>query len=450
MSWLHDQTTETLTRVKRARELGVFPYFRPFRNLGPRVAIGDRSYINYSSNDYLGLSQTSKLTAATVQGVRRFGTGLGSARPQATSVRHLLLERRLAAWLGYSGCAVFTTGYQALVGTLQAFLDDKTSVVFDKLSHASIIDGLLLAKGQHEDLEMSSFKHNDAASLDKALAGASHPKKLVIVEGLYSVDGDRAPLSDVLAVARRHGAVVMLDDAHGIGTLGPGGRGVAEAEGVQGEVDLLIGTFSKAFGAVGGFLCADSALVEYVTLSARSYLFSASLPVAEVEAALAALDIIREDVALRGRLRHNGRYFRERLVAAGFNLGQSNAHITPIFLGNEELTIKFAAALFEHAGIIMVPFVAPGVPRGKERLRCNVTAVHTEAQMNYTVSVLEEVGRALGVLTGTSSVRVSRLERMRWYLQNRVEGLCNVALPRVRYGVRQWPRRLANRLMKAE
>jgi 7-keto-8-aminopelargonate synthetase-like enzyme len=429
MSWLHDKTTELLTRIDKAKKLKAFPYFRAFQNIGPRVSVDDGSYINYTSNDYLGLSQHEALIQGAIEGTRRYGTGLGSARPQATTVRHHLLEERLAQWLDYSGCAVFTTGYQSLVGTLQAFLDDETTVVMDKLSHAAIVDGILLAKGQAEDLEIRSFKHNDAAALDKALAGANNPKKMVVVEGLYSVDGDLTPLPDVMAVARKHGAVVLLDDAHGIGTLGPTGRGLAENHRLLGEVDLLIGTFSKSFGTVGGFLCADAALIDYVKLTARSFVFSASLPLAQVEAALAALEIIQSQPQLIRRLQENAAYFRDGLLSIGLDLGGSSTHISPIFLNDEELTIKFGAYLFHGAGILMMPFVAPGVPKGHERLRCNVTAAHTRAQMGYTLEALAEIGRRLGVLDAKARTRSSRLEKAYWLFRHKADGLRNAGLP---------------------
>lgn len=447
MSWLHDKTTELLSRIEKAKSLRAFPYFRRFQNIGPRVSIGDGSYINYTSNDYLGLSQSKALIEAAVAGTREYGTGLGSARPQATSVRHELLEERLARWLGYTGCAVFTTGYQSLVGTLQTFLDDETTVVLDKLSHAAIIDGVLLAKGQCEDLEIRFFKHNDVAHLDKTLAGAANPKKMVVIEGLYSVDGDMAPLADMLAVARKHGAVVMLDDAHGIGSLGPSGKGVAELQRVMGNVDLLIGTFSKSFGTVGGFLCADKALIDYVKLSARSFVFSASLPLAQVDAALAALDIIEHDSTLIRKLQDNGQRFREGLLSLGFNLGDANTHITPIFLNEEELTLKFAAYLFHGAGIVMMPFISPGVQKGKERMRCNVTAAHTEAQMGYTLEALAEIGKMLGVLDKSTKTGAPKIDQLRWFLQHEVEGVRNAGLPFLRREVRAQSRKVLDKYL---
>ena len=429
MSWLHDKTSELLPRVQHAKDLKVFPYFRAMQNVGPRVKIGEKSCLNYASNDYLGLSQSRALIDAAIEGTKRFGTGLGSARPQATSIRHEELERRLARWLGYPACAVFTTGYQAIVGTLQTYLDDDTTVVLDKLSHASIMDGMLLAQGQHPDLEVRFFKHNDVAHLDKTLAGAVHSKRLVVIEGLYSVDGDLAPLSEILAVVRKHGAVIMLDDAHGLGALGPTGRGVAEMNGLTREIDLLIGTFSKSFGTVGGFVCADAPLIDYLKLSARSFVFSASLPLAQVEAAMAALDIIESDHSLVHRLQSNGTFFREALLSLGFDIGQSSTHITPIFLNDEELTMKFGAYLYHGASIQMMPFVAPGVPKGKERLRCNVTAAHSQADMGYTLEALVEIGKMLGVLPSSAKTSSSFAQRTYWFLTHELRGTRNAGLP---------------------
>ena len=437
MSWLHDKTEELLPRVNEAKSLKVFPYFRPMQNIGPRVKIGDKSCLNYASNDYLGLSQNQTLIDRAVEGLRKFGTGLGSARPQATSIRHEELERRLARWLSYPDCAVFTTGYQAIVGTLQTFLDDDTTVVLDKLSHASIMDGMLLAQGQHPDLEVRFFKHNDVAHLDKTLAGAAHEKRMIVIEGLYSVDGDLAPLADIVDVAKKHNAVIMLDDAHGLGALGQTGRGVAEAHGLMRHVDLLIGTFSKSFGTVGGFVCADADLIDYIKLSARSFVFSASLPLAQVEAAMAALDIIETDIPLIQRLQENGRFFHDALIELGFNLGDSSTHITPIFLNDEVLTMKFGAYLYHGANIQMMPFVAPGVPKGRERLRCNVTAVHTQADMGYTLEALSEIGKILGVLPGTTKTRSTMAQRAYWFLNHEVRGTQNAGLPFLKNELRE-------------
>ncbi len=448
MSWLHDQTVEMNTRIEEAKEKKAFPFFRPFENLGPRVKVGGGSYVNFTSNDYLGLSQSPKLIEAACAGTRKYGTGLGSARPQATTDRHLALERALARWTGYGGCAVFTTGYQALVGVLQTFLDDETTVVLDKLSHASIIDGVLMAQGKSPDLEVRFFRHNNVKQLDEILAGASNPKKMVVIEGLYSVDGDIAPLAAMMEIARKHGAVVVLDDAHGLGALGKTGRGVCELSGV-GKVDILIGTFSKSFGTVGGFVCADETITDYLKMSARGFLFSASLPLAQVEAAMAALEIISARHDLFRKLEANARFFREGLHELGLDLGESSTHISPIFVRDEMKTLMFGAYLFHAAEVVMMPFVSPGVAKGQERLRCNVTAVHTKDQMGYTLEALSVIGKMLGVVPKSASTSTSNVRRIRYLVKNKAAGLLKNGLPFVRHEI-QTMREIRKQLQNQE
>lgn len=435
MSWLHDETTEMIQRVEEAKAKKAFPYFRPFENVGPRVKVGGGSYVNFTSNDYLGLSQDPRLIEAAVAGTRRFGTGLGSARPQATSVRHLELERRLARWAGHEACAVFTTGYQAIVGVLEAFIDDETTVVLDKLSHASIIDGVLVAQGRCPDAEVRYFKHNNAKQLDEILGGSDNKKKMIVVEGLYSVDGDMAPLGDIVEIARKHDAVVVLDDAHGLGAIGPTGRGVCELHGLVGKVDVLLGTFSKSFGTVGGFVCMDQALIDFLKLTARSFLFSATLPLAQTEAALAALDIIETDHSLFRKLEDNARFYRAGLDELGFDMGESSTHISPIFIRDELKTLTFGAYLFHAAEVIMMPFVSPGVARGTERLRCNVTAAHTRDEMGYTLEALAVLGKMLGALPKTAKTSASLAQRIGYLVKNKAAGLRKNGLPFVRHEI---------------
>lgn len=425
MSWLHDKTSELLTRIDEAKRNKAFPFFRPLENVGARVKVEGGSYINFTSNDYLGLSRDKRLIKAAVAGMHDYGTGLGSARPQATSVRHRELEERLAKWMGFEACANFTTGYQALVGTLSTFLDDDTTVILDRLNHASIMDGVLLAKGQHPDLEVRFFPHNRMKGLRKALETAEHAKKMVVVEGLYSVDGDLGKLDEIVELCREFDAVLVVDDAHGLGTLGATGRGVGELYGVLEHIDLLIGTFSKSFGGVGGFVLGDRVLIDYMKLTARAFMFSASLPVAQVDAALAALDIIESDFSYMRRLAENQEFFRSGLLELGFDLGESTTHITPIFINDEIKTLTFGAYLFHGAEVIMMPFVAPGVPRGHERLRCNVSAAHTKAEMGYTLEALAQIGQMLEVIPAGRKTRASEVQRGLWFAEHKLRGLQN-------------------------
>jgi 7-keto-8-aminopelargonate synthetase-like enzyme len=215
----------------------------------------------------------------------------------------------------------------------------------------------------------------------------------------------------------------------------------------MGNVDLLIGTFSKSFGTVGGFLCADRALIDFVKLTARSFVFSATLPLAQVEAALAALDIIEHDTTLIQKLQENGERFREGLLSLGFNIGVATTHITPIFLNEEELTIKFAAYLFHGAGIVMMPFVSPGVQKGKERMRCNVTAVHTEDQMGYTLEALAEIGKMLGVVDSKLKTGAPKLDQIKWFFKHEIDGVRNAGLPFLRRELRAQSNKLLDKFL---
>ena len=429
MSWLNEKTRELLGRVDELKKANAYPFFRPMENVGSRVKVGTGSYVNFTSNDYLGLSRDPRVMRAGIRGIVQYGTGLGSARPQATSVRHDELEARLARWLGYPACVTFTTGYQSLVGTLSAFLDDDVTVVLDKLAHASIMEGMLLARGEHPDLEVRYFKHNNMAHLRKCLESAEHKNKMVVAEGYYSVDGDLGKIDEMVALCRELDAVLMVDDAHGLGTLGATGRGVGELFGVKDQIDILIGTFSKSFGGIGGFVCADRDIIDYMKLKARSFMFSASLPVAQVEAAMVALDIIENEPQHLQRLRENGAYFRQGLTDLGFDLGDSVGHITPIMLRDQVLTLKFGAYLFYGGEIMMMPFISPGVPPGQERLRCNITAAHTRAQMGYALEALAKVGEMLDVLPKGAKTKATNFQRAYYFATHKLRGVRNAGLP---------------------
>ena len=429
MSWLHDASAEILGRIEEVKEAKAWPFFRPQENVGARVKVGNGSYVNFTSNDYLGLSRDPRVMRAGMKGIADYGTGLGSARPQATSVRHEELERRLAAWLGYEACMTFTTGYQSLVGTLSAFLDDDVTLILDRLCHASIIEGMFLARGEHPDMEVRFFKHNNMRLLEKALRTSEHKKKMVVSEGYYSVDGDMAPVDEILALCKKYDAVLVVDDAHGLGALGATGRGVGEIYGMQSDIDILIGTFSKSFGGIGGFVCADRDLIDYVMLKARAFMFSATLPVSQVEAAIAALDIIETEPQHLRRLHENGDFFRAGLEDLGYDLGGSTGHITPIYLREELLTMKFGAYLFHGGDIMMMPFISPGVPPGTERLRCNITAVHSKAEMSYALEALAKIGPMLDVLPDGAATQANDLQRMSWLAQHKLRGVQNAGMP---------------------
>ncbi len=418
MSWLQEQTTELLGRIEEAKSLEVYPYFREFQKVGPRVWIDGKQFINFTSNDYLGLSQDKRLIEAAKRGAEEYGTGLGSSRIQATTDRHVELERRLAEWYGFPACTVFTTGYQSLVGLISTFAAAKSTWILDNLSHASILDGAFLAQGTHgEDLEIRFFRHNSPKGLRRTLRSSEFEKKLVVIEGVYSLDGDMAPLDEFVAAAKEYNAPIIVDDAHGMGTLGATGKGIIEHFGLQpSDVDFLVGTFSKSFGGVGGFVLGEEPLIEYMRNTARSFVFSASLPIPIVEAMLTSLDIMSHDFSLLKRLHENAQMMREGLQTLGFDLGKSNTHIMPIILHDEAKTMEFAAWLRE-LGVIMIPILYPAVNHGEERLRCNITAAHTKQDIGVTLEILEFVGKKLGVIPHSRHTNFSTKERVLWATQ---------------------------------
>ena len=415
MSWLHEQTTEFLTRIREAKSLDVYPYFRQFQDVGPRVTIDGRQYINFTSNDYLGLSQDPRLIRAAKRGASEYGTGLGSSRVQATTDRHVLLEKKLAEWFGYPACAVFTTGYQSLVGLISTFAEAESTMILDQLSHASILDGTFMAKGRYgQKLETRFFKHNSVRGVKRILKNSTYDKRLLMIEGVYSLDGDIAPLDEFVKLAKEHNTPVMVDDAHGMGTLGATGRGILEHFNLQpSDVDFLVGTFSKSFGGVGGFVLGNEELIEYMKNSARSFVFSASLPVPIVEAMITSLDIIANDLSYLRRLKENEQMMRDGLRTLGFDLGTSNTHIMPLVLRDESKTVEFGAWL-RALGVIMIPILYPAVGRGEERLRCNITAAHTKQDIGVTLEIVEYVGKKLGFIPRAAKSPHSTRERALW------------------------------------
>jgi 7-keto-8-aminopelargonate synthetase-like enzyme len=251
----------------------------------------------------------------------------------------------------------------------------------------------------------------------------------VVVEGLYSVDGDFAPLDKIIEVCKEFGAPIVVDDAHGLGAVGPTGRGTGEVKGVLRDIDVLFGTFSKAFGGVGGFVLGDREIIDYLKMRGRSFVYSASLPVAQVEAAMAALDIMESDHSYFRRLEENRDFFRAGLLELGYNLGDSETHITPIMVGEEIKTMTFGAYLFHGASVIMMPFIYPGVAIGKARLRCNVTAAHSRADMGYTLEALAAVGPMVDVIPKGRKTSSPMVRKALWAAESKLRGLRNAGMP---------------------
>jgi 8-amino-7-oxononanoate synthase len=400
-SWVDQKAHADLARIREAREKQVYPYFRPFETGGLHTQIDGKPVINFSSNDYLGLTNHPKVKEAAHRAVDKYACGLSSSRVQATTVEHIELEKRLARWFGFPKCLMFTTGYQAMLGAIVSIADKDTTLVLDSFSHACILDGTFLAAGiPGRAPEVRFFNHNSAKSLERILKTRERKNALVVVEGIYSLDGDTANLEEFVEICARHEAVLLVDDAHGTGTVGKRGTGLIEAKGLEGKVPIVVSTFSKTFGGIGGILLGTEEVVELVQHNARSFLFSASLPVPIVAAASAILDMLEADgPALVRELHEKATYMRQKLTGIGFDLGASNTHIMPVMCRDERKALFMHVALLE-CGVLMVPITYPAVKNGEERLRVNVTRGHTQEDMDTALELLATYGEAFYVLSG--------------------------------------------------
>jgi glycine C-acetyltransferase len=400
-SWLEAKAHAELARIRDAREKQYYPYFREFEAGGLHTSVGGRPIVNFSSNDYLGLTNHPKVKAAAKAAVDKYACGLSSSRLQATTVEHVELEKRLARFFGYEACVVFTTGYQSMLGLIAGCADKDTTLVLDSFSHACILDGTFLAAGTPgRGPEVRFFNHNSAKSLERILKTRERKNAMVLVEGVYSLDGDVADLPEFTAVCERYGAVLVVDDAHGSGTLGVHGRGLMEQQHVEGRVPILMTAFSKVFGGIGGAVLGSANVIDMIKHAARSFMFSASLPIPIVASISTVLDMLESDgPALVAELHQKRDYFRGKLLATGFELGASTTHIMPVMCRDERKTLFMHIALFE-CGVLMVPIIYPGVKPGEERLRVNVTRGHTQEDLDGALELLKAYGEAFFVLGG--------------------------------------------------
>ncbi len=385
---------QQFTLVERARELDLYPYFQPLdNNDGPVAQIYGKTVLMFGSNNYLGLTRHPHVIEKTREAVLKFGTSMtGSRFLNGSTKMHEELEGRIAKFLRVEAALVFTTGYQANLGIISTLVDKKAVAVVDKADHASIYDGCQMADGG-----MVRFRHNDADHLDQIL---SRTKKapLVIVDGVYSMGGDIAPLPELTAVCKKHRARLLVDDAHGLGVLGEGGRGTTSHFGLEDDVDLIMGTFSKALGSIGGFVAGPLPVINWIKHFARSMLFSASLPPASTAAALASLDVIEREPEIVDQLQKMGQRWRDGLSERGFDVGQANTPIVPVNVGEEYRTIMFGKALLEE-GVYTNVAVYPAVNMGEAILRTSCMATHTEEMVDEALGKFETVGRRLGVIS---------------------------------------------------
>lgn len=388
------EKTKSFTAAREAIKEGYYPYFIPLdENEGTEVVYKGHRLIMCGSNNYLGLTTHPKVRQAACEAIERYGTSCtGSRFLNGTLEMHEALERKLAAWVGKESALVFSTGMQANLGAVSAIVGRGDFVILDKDDHASIVDGARLSYG-----EIQRFRHNDVEHLEKVLKALPESAgKLVVVDGVFSMGGDLAPLPEMIPVCQKYGARLMVDDAHGMGVMGCG-RGTAEHFGVTDKVDLIMSTFSKSFASLGGFIAGDEEIVHYIKHFARSMIFSASIPPANAAAALTALEIMEQEPERVSRVNQIGEYMRKEFSAMGFNIGQSVTPIVPIIIGDDNLTFAFWKALFE-AGVFVNPIISPAVPQGMQLLRTSYMATHTDNQLNRVLETFQKVGKHIGII----------------------------------------------------
>jgi glycine C-acetyltransferase len=359
-----------------------------------KTTFDHRQVVNLSSNNYLGLTTHPRLREAALDATRRLGVGSGSVRTIAGTMDiHMELERRLATFKKTAAVVVFQSGFAANAGTVAAVLSKDDFVISDELNHASIIDGCRLSRAT---IKVFPHKNVDAARavLRDLPAG---PRKLLITDGVFSMDGDLGALPELCAVAEEFGAIMMVDDAHASGVFGRNGRGTIDHFGVHGRVDIQVGTLSKAIGALGGYVAGTQAFIEYLYHRARPFLFSTSHPPAVAAACIAALDVLEQEPEIIERLWENTKFFKAGLTALGFNTGLSQSPITPVIAGEGALAMKLSDRLFEE-GVFAQGIAFPTVARDKARVRTIVTATHTRDELQFALDVFARVGRELGIV----------------------------------------------------
>jgi glycine C-acetyltransferase len=366
----------------------------------PVCTFDGKQVINLASNNYLGLTTHPKLREAALEATRKYGVGSGAVRTIAGTMKiHMELEEKIARFKNVEACVVFQSGFTANAGTVSAILGKEDFIITDELNHASIIDGCRLSRAK-----ILVFRHKDVIHAEEQLASVKDQpgKKLLITDGVFSMDGDIGPLPALCGLAEKYGAIMMVDDAHSSGVLGRNGRGTIDHFKVHGRVDIQVGTLSKAIGALGGYVCGSRDFIDYLYHRARPFLFSTSHPPSVAATCIAAFDVLEQEPERMEMLWENTRYWKKELGLLGFNIGgvntpASETPITPIIIGDGKLTMEFSRALFNE-GVLGTGIAFPTVAEGKARIRTIMTATHTKDQLNQALEVLKRVGKQMAIL----------------------------------------------------
>ena len=396
MSTANDKLAWIDEEINALKEQGLYINIRTIQSpQGAWITVDGKRVLNFCSNNYLGLANHPKLREAAKKAIEEWGVGPAAVRTIAgTMSLHLELERKLAQFKGCEDAISFQSGFKANLATIPALVGEGDVIFSDELNHASIIDGCRLSRAK-----IVRYNHCDPADLEAKIRQeqGNYRRGIIITDGVFSMDGDIAPLPEIVEIAEKYNLMTMVDDAHGEGVLGRGGRGIVDHFGLHGRVDVEIGTLSKAFGVVGGYVAGKKKVVEWLRQRGRPFLFSSAMTPADVAACIAAVDILEESTELVDKLWENTRYFKSEMRNLGFDIGQSVTPITPVMLGEAPLAQEFSRRLFEN-GVFAMAIGYPTVPRGKARIRVMISAIHSREDLDRGLEAFAKVGKELGVI----------------------------------------------------
>jgi len=379
------------------KEAGLYNRIRTIGSAqGARLVVDGKEVLNFCSNNYLGLANHPKIVEAAKEATKKYGVGPAAVRSIAgTMDLHVELEKRLAKFKGAEDVITFQSGFTANLGTISALVGKEDVIFSDRLNHASIIDGCRLSGAK-----IIAYDHNDASALEAAIqeAAGTYRRALIVTDGVFSMDGDIAPLPALYEVAKKYDILFMVDDAHGEGVLGKGGRGIVDHFGLHGKVDIEVGTMSKAFGVMGGIVAGDKTIIEWLRQRGRPFLFSSAVTVPDAAACLAAVDLLENSTELVDRLWDNAKYFKAEMKKLGFDTGVSETPITPIMLGEAPLAQQFSRELFDQ-GVFAMSIGFPTVPKGRARIRVMISASHDRDDLGQGLEAFAKVGKKLGVIS---------------------------------------------------
>jgi len=387
-------------RHEEVKAMGLYPYFQPiYENYGPIVKMDGREIVMAGSNNYLGLTTDPRVKEAAIEAIKKYGTGCsGSRYLNGTLDIHIKLEEQLAEFVGKESALLFSTGFQTNQGAIVPLIGKDDYVISDKDNHASIVQGTLISKGLWGSDVLVRYRHNDMQHLEEVISKLPlDAGKLIVTDGVFSMSGNIVNLPELVRIARKYNARIMLDDAHGLGVLGKGGRGTANHFGLDDQVDIIMGTFSKSFASLGGFIAGEKPVIDYIKHHSPALIFSASMTPPQVAAVLKALEIIKAEPERIERLHYNANKVRQGLKNLGFNVLDGQTPIVPVVIGDDLLTFKFWRMLFDN-GVFVNAVISPAVPQGMQLLRLSFMATHEDKHLDFVIETFEKVGKELALI----------------------------------------------------